>query len=287
MSRVAVLGGFGQLGREIVRVLGDRAIALSRGDADLVGASQLVAKLDAVRPDLVVNCAAYNFVDLAEYEPQTASAVNADGVRNLATWCRDRQAPLLHVSTDYVFGADAMRSTPYRETDPPGPVSVYGRSKLAGEDAVREVCPEHWIVRTCGLYGPNPARKGNFVETMLRLARERPELRIVNDQRCTPTSTTDLAPALTAIIESAPFGTYHATNSGDCTWYEFAMAIFQAAGLSPRVTPIPSSEFPAKAQRPRYSVLNCEKLAATGITLRPWTEAVREYLSDARSESLK
>jgi dTDP-4-dehydrorhamnose reductase len=283
MSRVAVLGGFGQLGSDVVRVLGPRAIALGRAEADLTDREQLAATLDGARPDVVINCAAYNFVDRAEDESQAAFAVNADGVRNLATWCRDRRVPLLHASTDYVFGAVATRTVPYREDDPPGPVSAYGRSKLAGEDAVREVCSQHWIVRTCGLYGHHAARKGNFVETMLRLAKERPELRIVNDQRCTPTSTADLAVVLAKIIESAPFGTYHATNAGDCTWYEFAQAILQAAGMSPQVVPIPSVDYPTKAQRPRYSVLNCEKLAAIGITLRPWTEAVAEYVRTTKN----
>ncbi|MDZ4688027.1 MAG: dTDP-4-dehydrorhamnose reductase [Planctomycetaceae bacterium] len=279
MTRVAVLGGFGQLGSDVVRRLGERAIALGHADADLTDAAQLAARLETVGPDIVINCAAYNLVDRAEDEPHAALAVNAVGVRNLATWCRDRDVPLLHVSTDYVFGAEASRRTPHLETDTTGPVSVYGTSKLAGENAVRELCPRHWIVRTCGLYGRHAARgKGNFVETMLRLAEERPELRLVNDQRCTPTSTADLADALIALIESAPYGTYHATNSGDCTWYEFAQAIFAAAGLSPRVVPITSAEFAAKARRPDYSVLNCGKLAALGITLRPWTEAVAEYV---------
>jgi dTDP-4-dehydrorhamnose reductase len=280
MTRVAVLGGCGQLGSDLVRGLGDRGVPLGHTDADLTQPAVLAARLEAVRPDFVVNCAAYNLVDRAEDESQAAMAVNGDGVRNLATWCRDRDVPLLHVSTDYVFGSDETRRTPYVETDLPGPVSAYGRSKLAGEEAVRSVCPRSWIVRTCGLYGRHAARgKGNFVETMLRLAAERPELRIVNDQRCTPTSTTDLATALVAIIESAPFGTYHATNCGDCSWYEFAMAIFQAAGVSPRVIPIASAEFNAKARRPGYSVLNCNKLAECGITLRPWPEAVAEYVA--------
>lgn len=279
MSRVAVLGGFGQLGSDIVRQLGDRAVALGHADADLTDVAQLSARLDAVRPEVVINCAAYNLVDRAEDDFDAAMAVNAHGVMNLASWCEDRDVPFLHVSTDYVFGADVTRTTPYCEWDPVGPVNDYGRSKRCGEDAVRSLCPRHWIVRTCGLYGRHAARgKGNFVETMLRLANERPELRIVNDQRCTPTSTADLAAALIALIESAPFGTYHATNSGDCTWYEFAQTIVHAAGLSPRVIPITSAEYAAKARRPVYSVLSCEKLAATGIILRPWTEAVTEYV---------
>uniref|UniRef100_A0A7C2JWQ9 dTDP-4-dehydrorhamnose reductase n=1 Tax=Schlesneria paludicola TaxID=360056 RepID=A0A7C2JWQ9_9PLAN len=281
MSRIAILGGHGQLGSEVAELLDERAIALGRDDVDLTDADGLTARLNVERPVVVVNCSAYNLVDQAEAEPGRAFAVNADGVRTVAAWCRDSDVPLLHVSTDYVFGADAARRTPYVETDPAGPISVYGRSKLAGEEAVREVCPRHWIVRTCGLYGHHAARgKGNFVLTMLRLALERRELRIVNDQRCTPTNAADLAAALVRIIESAPFGTYHATNCGECSWYEFAQEIFAAAGLSPRVTPITSGEYAARARRPAYSVLNCGKLAAAGITLRPWTEAVAEYVRE-------
>lgn len=283
MASVAVIGGFGQLGSEVVRWLGDRAVALGHAEADLTDPTGLAARLDAVRPNVVINCAAYNLVDRAEDEPQAAFAVNADGVRNLAVWCRDHGVPLMHISTDYVFGADAERRTPYVEADAPGPVSVYGRSKLAGEDAVREVCPAHWIVRTCGLYGRQPTKgKGNFVETMLRLAKERPELRIVHDQRCTPTSTADLVDVLVAMINSAPFGTYHATNAGDCSWFEFAREIFRHAGLSPKLTPITTAEFNAKARRPTYSVLDNAKLATLGIALRPWPDAVAEYVKTRR-----
>jgi dTDP-4-dehydrorhamnose reductase len=282
MSHVVVLGGFGQLGSEVVALLEVRAVALGHAEANLTDAIGLAARLDAVQPDVVVNCAAYNLVDRAEEEPDAAYAVNAHGVRILAQWCRDRDVPLFHVSTDYVFGADRQRREPYAETDPAGPLSVYGRSKLAGEAAIRELCPRHWIVRTCGLYGHHAARKGNFVLTMLRLALQRPELRIVADQRCTPTNAADLARVLVRMIDRAvPFGTYHATNQGDCSWYEFAQAIFAAAGLSPAITPITSAEFGAKAPRPGYSVLNCGKLAAAGITLRPWTDAVKEFVREA------
>uniref|UniRef100_A0A7C4LIK8 dTDP-4-dehydrorhamnose reductase n=1 Tax=Schlesneria paludicola TaxID=360056 RepID=A0A7C4LIK8_9PLAN len=281
MPGIAVIGAAGQLGSDLLPLLGRRAIPLTRADVDLTDAPRLHACLDAAAPEQVVNCAAYNFVDRAEAEPERAFAVNALGVRNVAQWCGRHDVPLLHLSTDYVFGLDGPDRGPLTESDPPGPISVYGGSKLAGEWFVRGLCPRHWVVRTCGLYGRHATRgKGNFVETMLRLGRERSELRIVNDQRCTPTFTADLAAALVALLDTRDYGVFHATNAGECSWYEFALEIFRLSGLTPRVVPISSAEYGAAAQRPAYSVLCCRKLqAVTGCVLRPWQEALRDYLT--------
>lgn len=261
--------------------LGDRGVALGRDDCDITDAAALNAALTKAAPSCVINCVAYNLVDKAEDDPDAAYVVNAWGVRNIARWCEDQHVPLMHISTDYVFGNDSARSTPYVETDVCGPVNVYGTSKSVGESVVREHCPQSWIVRTCGLYGRRATKvKGNFVETMLRLGRERPELKIIHDQRCTPTNAGDLAAALIELLQRGPFGVYHATNSGDCSWYEFAQEIFRLAGLSPRVIPITTNEYGAKAPRPGYSVLNCEKLAGVlGRPLRPWQAALAEYLA--------
>lgn len=281
MQRIVVIGAHGQLGSDLLPLLGARGIALGHDQIELTEADSIARCLEVVQPDAVVNCAAYNFVDKAEDEPERAFAVNAFGVRNLARWCGARDVPLMHISTDYVFGLDATRATPWEETDPTGPVSVYGASKLAGEWFVRSACPRHWMVRTCGLYGSHAARgKGNFVETMLRLGRERPELRIVADQHCTPTSTADLASALVELLATDHYGVYHATNAGQCTWHEFAAEIFRQSGLSPRVIPIAAVEYGAKARRPNYSVLSHEKLRrAIGRELRPWQEALADYLA--------
>src|SRR5262249_8549339 len=167
-----------------------------------------------VRPKVVVNCAAYNFVDKAESEPLAAFAVNAWGVRALAQICRDLDCSLVHFSTDYVFGLDTARGSPYRETDAPGPASVYGLSKLAGEYLVRFICPKHFVIRTCGLYGVwgSGGKGGNFVETMLRLAGQGKPLRVVADQQCTPSYTVDIASAAAALIQTERFGLYHLTN---------------------------------------------------------------------------
>ena len=280
--RIAVIGAFGQLGSDLVPLLGGRAIPLGHGDIEITDPSSIAKALDTAKPTHVINCAAYNLVDKAEDEPEAAHRTNSLGPRNLAGWCAARGAVLMHISTDYVFGANAARPTPLCETDPTGPVSVYGQSKLEGELAVRSLCPKHFVVRTCGLYGHHAARgKGNFVETMLRLGRERPELRIVGDQRCTPTSTVDLARALVALIETDAFGPYHATNSGDCSWFEFACEIFRLSRIPVKATATTTAEYGAKARRPDYSVLDCSKLAkALGRSMPSWREALARYVVD-------
>jgi len=281
--RTAVLGAPGQLGRDLCPRLGGEVIALGRADADLTDPTRLRELLERLRPDVVVNCAAYNFVDKAESEPAVALAVNAVAVRDLAIICRELDCTLVHFSTDYVFGLDTSRSAPWTEDDAPGPVSVYGLSKLAGEFLVRSTCPKHVIIRTCGLYGVwgSGGKGGNFVETMLRKAREGKPVPVVNDQRCTPSFTADVAAATSALVASGARGLYHVTSAGDCTWYELAREIFRAAGMTIEVKPITSAEFGARARRPAYSVLSNEKLLGTGIPVpRPWPEALSAYLAE-------
>lgn len=280
--KIAILGAHGQLGGELIRLLGDAALSLSHADLDITEPASVAAQFDRQSFDAVINCAAYNAVDLAETEGDAAFRGNALGPCIVAECCQRQGIPLVHVSTDYVFGQDAERSTPYRETDIPGPLSVYGRSKLAGEELVRTTCARHFILRTCGLYGRHGrSGKRNFVETMLKLGREKTELRIVNDQRCTPTSTADLAEAILELLSTPAYGTYHATNAGECSWAEFAAEIFRLAELRTKVIPITTAEYGAKAPRPAYSVLNGEKLAnVIGRPMRPWREALTEYISE-------
>jgi len=284
--RTVVLGAPGQLGRDLCPRLAGEVVPLARADADLTDAARLRDKLNALRPDCVVNCAAYNFVDKAEAEPDAAFAVNAWAVRNLATACRDLGCTLVHFSTDYVFGLDASRRTPLAETDPPGPVSAYGLSKLAGEYLVRATCPKHFVIRTCGLYGVwgSGGKGGNFVETMLRLAGQGKPLRVVDDQRCTPSFTADVADAAVALIRTGKYGLYHLTNAGDCSWFEFAREIFRIAGVTADLAPITSDQFGAPARRPAYSVLANDKAASVGnAPPRPWKEAIRAYLGQRPS----
>lgn len=279
--RIALIGADGQLGTDLQAVLTGDVVALTHRDIEVTDEDSVANALSTTGCDVVINTSAYNQVDRAEVSKNDAIDVNGGGPLHLASYCRSHSLTLLHVSTDYVFGSDESRGEPYCETDAAGPVSAYGMSKLVGEQAVLHNCKRHFVVRTCGLYGHagrNPGR-GNFVETMLRLGIERDELAIVNDQHCTPTSTHDLAAAIAALIETDAYGLYHATNEGATTWFEFAEEIFRQTGRDIALRPISSEEFGAKAERPRYSVLNCDKLAAViGRSMPPWRDALAHYL---------
>lgn len=281
--KYAVIGAAGQLGRDLCPRLPGDVMPLTRAQTDLTKLETLKDTLGQLRPDVVVNCAAYNFVDKAETEPEAAFAVNAWGVRNLAIVCRDLDVLLVHYSTDYVFGLDEERKTPLTENDAPGPVSVYGLSKLAGEYQVRSLCPRHFVIRTCGLYGIHGSGgKGtNFVETMLKLAGQGKPLRVVADQVCTPSYTVDVATASVALINSGRYGLYQLTNSGACSWHELASAIFELAGIRADLAPTTSKAYGAPARRPGYSVLDNVKSRAAGVPLsRPWREALAAYLAE-------
>jgi dTDP-4-dehydrorhamnose reductase len=286
-ATTVVIGANGQLGRDLCPRLPGTVVPLRRPQADLTQAAALRTLLTDLKPRLVVNCAAYNFVDKAEAEPEAAFAVNAWGVRALAETCRELDCVLLHFSTDYVFGLDAERDRPFREDDAPGPVGVYGLSKLAGEYLVRSMCPRHFVIRTCGLYGVwgSGGKGGNFVETMLRVAGQGKPLRVVGDQHCTPSYTVDVAAAAAQLVQTDRYGLYHVTNGGRASWYEFAREIFQTAGVAANLTSITSAEFGAAARRPPYSVLDCGKAAAVGVSpLRPWREALAAYLEERKSK---
>ncbi len=285
---VAVIGANGQLGRDLLSVLGHDAIALTHREIELTDADSLRRNLERLSPSVVINAAAFNLVDDAESRPFDAFSVNALGVRDLGSVCRNLDCELVQFSTDYVFGLEVNRDRPYDESSVPGPLGVYGLSKLCGEYFAREICPKHFVVRTCGLYGLHGSGgKGrNFVETMLRLGRERGQVRVVNDQRCTPTFTADLARATTQLIGTNAFGLYHLTNAGSCTWFEFAVEIFRQAGIQVNCEPITSAEFGARAARPRYSVLATEKFERLGLGApRSWQEALHDYL-EARGRKL-
>jgi dTDP-4-dehydrorhamnose reductase len=281
--RYAVLGAAGQLGRDLCPWLSGEVVALTRADIDLTRPDTIRTRLAALHPDAVINCAAYNFVDRAESEPAAAFAVNAWGVRELALVCRDLDAILVHFSTDYVFGLETNRRVPYTEQEAPGPVSIYGLSKLAGEYQVRSHCPRHFVIRTCGLYGVwgSGGKGGNFVETMLRLAGEGKPLRVVADQTCTPSYTADVANATAALINTQRYGLYHLTNQGSCSWHELARTVFALAEVKANLEPINSQEYGAAARRPGYSVLSTRAYEALGLLpLRCWQEAVAAYLHE-------
>jgi dTDP-4-dehydrorhamnose reductase len=283
MARNIVVGAGGQLARDLIPRLHGEIVGLARPEFDLTRPESMRTKLMGLRPEVVFNCAAYNFVDRAESEPDAAFAVNAWGVRHLAEICRDLDCGLVHFSTNYVFGLDAQRRTPYVETDNPGPISAYGMSKLAGEYFVRAACPKHFVIRTAGLFGlwGSGGKGTNFVELMLRLAREGKPIRVVNDQVCTPTSTVDLAQATIVLLQTGRYGVYHLTNSGSCSWHEYAQTIFEMAGVQANLTAVTSPEFGAPAPRPRYSVMARKAYQALGFPeLRTWREALIDYLSE-------
>jgi len=281
MDQIVVTGCEGQLGSELCRQLGAAAAGVDLPAFDLADPGRVREVLLALRPRAVVNTAAYVQVDKAEDEPELCWAANAESVACLAEVCRELRCPLVQISTDYVFGADAGRSTPYRETDPPGPLGAYGRSKLEGERRAAR-WEKHIIVRTCGLYGrPGPRSSGNFVETMLRLGSAGKPLRVVRDQHCTPSYVPHVARAVRFLLEGEHYGTYHVVNRGATTWFDFAAAIFRLAGVSVDLQPIPSSEYPTKAPRPAYSVLDTGKYHAIpgGTKIPFWEDALAEYLS--------
>jgi len=284
--RFAVLGAAGQLGRDLGPRLPGEAVSLARSDIDLTRPETISSVVAALGVDVLVNCAAYNFVDRAEAEPDRALATNAWGVRALARACRAASVKLVHFSTDYVFGLDAGRRTSWAETDPPGPLGVYGLSKLAGEYLALAECPDALVIRTCGLYGVwgSGGKGGNFVETMLRLAAEGKPLSVVSDQWCTPSYTVDVAAATAGLVRAGATGLFHVTNAGSCTWHEFAAAIFRDSKLKPDLTAVTSAEFARPARRPTYSVLSTAKLASAGIPVpRPWPEALAAYLFERQN----
>ncbi len=284
--RTLVIGANGQLGRDLCPRLHGEVLPTTRAEIDLDRPETIASAIQSARPDRVVNCAAYNFVDKAETDPDAAFRSNAWGVRELARVCKELHCRLVHFSTDYVFGLDSKRFEPIPESEAPGPVSVYGLSKLAGEYFVRAGDSRNLVIRTCGLYGvwSSGGKGGNFVETMLRVAGQGKPLRVVDDQRCTPTATADLAATAVELIARDAVGLVHVTNAGDCTWFEFAVEIFRQAKVTADLAPISSEQFGAPARRPSYSVLASDQLSELGVHRpRPWQDALADYLKERES----
>jgi dTDP-4-dehydrorhamnose reductase len=271
--KMLVTGAAGQLGRALPGALaGHDVVAVPHRQLDIADAAAVEAALQAHGPAVVLNAAAYNEVDRAESDPEAARRGNVLGPRVLAEATARRGAVLLHVSSDYVF--DGLGTRPYLESDATSPLSVYGKSKLAGEDAVREANPRHFVVRTAWLYD---AASRNFPNTMRGLA-ARGGVRVVSDQRGSPTYVPHLARAVAALVESGDFGVHHLAGSGDASWYELTQALFAGLGVSAAIEPVASAAFPRPAPRPRYSVLGTER----GRLLPPWREGLSEYVRDVR-----
>ncbi|ABK14741.1 dTDP-4-dehydrorhamnose reductase [Methanothrix thermoacetophila] len=275
--RILIFGAEGQLGTELCRVLGHHDLApFSHIEADVADLGAVLRQTERIRPDVIINSAAYTDVDGCESARDKAVLVNAIGARNAAIAARRAGAKFVHISTDYVF--DGKKDGPYVEYDPPNPLNVYGWSKLLGERMVLEQNPDSFILRVAWLYGPAGR---NFVKTMLSLARARDELRVVNDQRGTPTFAGDVANQIDLLIETESYGLYHCTSQGECTWYEFAVEIFRLLGMDLRVVPVSTSEFPRPARRPANSVLDNLLLRVQGMDIMPhWRDSLRDHISE-------
>jgi dTDP-4-dehydrorhamnose reductase len=273
--RILLTGAAGQLGRALGPALrGHDLIALDRGTLDIADLGAVRAAVEAHRPDLLLNAAAYNDVDGAESQPETAFRVNAVGPRNLALATAERSAAILHVSTDYVFDGEAGRS--YHEYDRPNPLSVYGASKLAGEVAVRELNPRHFIVRTAWLY----AKGGrNFPEAILAQS-GRESVRVVGDQVGSPTYAPHLADAIARLLATSAYGTYHLAGAGAVSWFDVAQALYERLGIATAIDRVTTGEFPRAARRPRYSALTT--LQEPRIVLPPWEEGLEAFARMAR-----
>ncbi len=285
--RILIIGVNGQLGSELQPTLTGvgEVMGVGRETVDFTSVETVVQVMENTKPDIVINAVAYTAVDKAESEPELAFEINSKTVGKLAQICRDRNAWLIHISTDYVF--DGSQSYPYPETAPTHPLNVYGHSKLAGEEVILANCSNHIILRTAWVYGNGG--KSNFVKTMLRLGAEREEIRVVADQIGSPTWTGDLAQAIAQLIPRLKpeiAGIYHFTNSGVASWYDFAIAIFEEAQQYQfplklkRVIPITTPEYPTPAKRPGYSVLDCSKIRQLLGTYSPhWRQGLRQMLN--------
>jgi len=277
--RIVVIGSTGQLGTDLMKVLGTdhEVIGLTHSDIEATDYNSclILKKFD---PDVIINTAAFHKTDLCEDEPLKTFSVNALGAKNVAVISKEIDAACVFISTDYVF--DGTKNEPYTEDDVPNPINTYGISKLAGELYTRWN-PKHYIIRVASLFGVAGAsgKGGNFVETMIKKAKNGEVIRVVDDMWMSPTYTKDAATVIKKILEfGLPFGVYHVTNQGFCTWFEFAKEIFDQLGLRPTLEPIRTEELKMKAKRPRFSALKSIKLPKYGIHMREWKEALYDYL---------
>lgn len=274
--KILITGSNGMLGHDLIEVLKDNheLVLTTSKTLDITDKNKTLDIIKENNPDVVINSAAYTDVDGCETNQDLAYAVNGEGVKNLALACKEVDCPLVHISTDYVF--DGTARDPIAEDGEIGPISIYGKSKLKGEEAIQEILDKYFIVRTAWLYGINGK---NFPKTMLELAKNHSEITVVYDEVGTPTYTPDLAQAISKLIETDFYGIYHITNSGSCCWCEFAKYIFEIAGRDVNVVPVTASEFSRPAPRPSYSVLKNKKWMDNGFEpLRDYKEAISEYV---------
>ena len=275
--KVLVTGVKGQLGYDVVNELKKRnieAVGVDIGEMDITDASSVDKVIKEASPDAVIHCAAYTAVDAAEDNVDICRKVNKDGTQNIANVCKELDIKMIYISTDYVFDGEGTR--PWEPDDKPDPLNVYGLTKYEGEVAVTSTLSKYFIVRIAWVFGVNGK---NFIKTMLNLAKTHDSLTVVNDQFGSPTYTYDLARLLVDMVLTDKYGIYHATNEGIITWYDFACQIFKTAGLNVKVSPVPASEYPAKAKRPSNSRMSKQKLVDNGFELLPtWQDALERYI---------
>ncbi len=281
--RYAIIGSTGQVGQEFVKCLpAERLTLLTREQVDVTDAASVENCLEKLECDVVINLAAFHNVNGCEDDPTKGFQVNAVGAGNVAQAARRNGRRVVYFSSDYVFGLDADRQSPYLEHDPVGPLNAYGVSKVAGEHLVRAATNDHLIVRSSSLFGVVTSKKGwTFPEMILNRARAGEPLKLVNDQYMSPTYTLDLVRAVVQLIKVGVTGTVHVTNAGGCTWFELATATLEMAGVNYEVQPVSSDAFPSKACRPAYSRMDSERLETLGVApLRDWREGLRAYLME-------
>lgn len=274
--KILITGSNGMLGHDLIEVLKNKheLVLTTSKTLDITDEKGVIKFIVDVDPDIVINSAAYTDVDGCESNPELAYSVNGEGVKNLSLACKEVNCPLVHISTDYIFNGE--NDKPWVEDDDIGPISVYGKSKLKGEEYIQEILDEYYIVRTAWLYGVNGR---NFPKTMLELAQNHSEITVVYDEVGTPTYTLDLACGIGQLIESGAYGIYHLTNSGSCSWCEFARYIFEVADVNVNVVPVTAKEFARPAPRPHYSVLENGNWIKNGFEpLRNYKEAIKEYI---------
>jgi len=281
--KVIVIGANGQLGCDVCTAFSDsgcEVIQLNHDILDIVDLDSTRARLEEANADVIVNTAAMHNLDVCEDEPAKSFAVNGIGARNLAILANELDFVLFHISTDYVF--DGAKRTPYVETECPMPLNVYGSTKLSGEHFVLSIAKKHFVLRVSGLYGTNPCRaKGgsNFVNLMLKLAKERDEVRVVDDEVLTPTFTEDIAGQIVSMSDVDEYGLYHVTARESCSWHKFASKVFELSGAKVRLSVADPSEFPSKVPRPKYSVLENARLKSSNLDIMPhWEDGLRRYL---------
>lgn len=274
--KILITGANGMLAKAVKEKFANEDLILTdSNELDITVEKSVMEKVKEINPEYVINCAAYTAVDKAEEDKELAKKVNSLGVENLAKACRNTGATLIHVSTDYVFDGELDINKVYREDDKTGPVTVYGITKLSGEQKLIENCDKYYIFRTAWLYGEG----NNFVRTMLKLGSEKEEINVVSDQHGSPTYTEDLANIIYQAIEKKiPYGIYHATNQGYTTWYDFTKEIFKKANCNCRVNPVTSEQFVRPAKRPKNSMLSKDKLLVQGIEIPMWIDALDRYL---------